>query len=371
MLYLHTAGYLLGGTQVKPTYTEQSSQTTLEEKEQLYQLITEKSGDGIAILRGGRLAYVNRELSRLTGYSEDELRSFSSKQLLKIVHPQDHQKVRDEYQRIIGFQHETTPSTRHIQFHFRAFMKSGQLNHYEIIATPITYQDKPAALMLYRDITIRKKIEQQLDRALEERELMIREIHHRIKNNLALISSMINLQKTFANHRETVEVLSELTKKIEAISQVHSRLYNTNKFTEIELKEYLEEITRTVLQLDDFEARSINLVLELDTYNTTMETAIPLGLIVTEIMTNSLKYAFPNQTQGTIWIKSNVDTDTVRITLADNGIGLPQDIDLENSRTLGMLLIRSLTEQLKAELTVNTDKGTVFTIRVPRSDREN
>lgn len=360
----------MGGITVKSASTEQPTLTTAEQKEQLYQLITEKSGDGIAILREGTFVYVNRELSRLTGYSENELLGFSSPQLLDIVHPHDSQKVKDEYYRIIDFQQESVPSTRHIQFHFRAFMKTGVLNHYEIIATPITYQNKPAVLMLFRDITIRKEIEQQLDRALEERELMIREIHHRIKNNLALISSMINLQKEFANHNETTNVLSELMKKIEAISQVHSRLYNTNKFTEIELSEYLEEITRTVLTLDDYEARSINLILELDTYNTTMETAIPLGLIVTEIMTNSLKYAFPDQPRGTIRVESKVDNDTMQLTLADDGIGLPHDIDLGKSRTLGMLLIRSLIEQLKAELTIDTDTGTAFTIRVPHPDKE-
>jgi PAS domain S-box-containing protein len=209
-----------------------------------------------------------------------------------------------------------------------------------------------------RDITKRKKIENEIKKSLAEKEVLIREIHHRVKNNLQIIASLLNLQECNENQSADV-VLKESMGRVKAMATIHEKLYRSPSLSEINFKEFTEKLVYDILYSYGKTMLKTNLVIE--DANLNIDTVMPLGLIINELVTNSVKYAFPNS-NGIITIKLNSYNDHMKLTIADNGIGLPKDFNIEYIDTLGLELVKNLVKQLDGNLKINTTGGTEFII---------
>jgi two-component sensor histidine kinase len=204
--------------------------------------------------------------------------------------------------------------------------------------------------------------EEQIKRSLEEKEIMLREIHHRVKNNLQIISSLLHLQELSADEEEVINVLRECEGRVKTMAMVHEKLYESPSFNDIIFKDFVEKLVYNILYSYGIPEGIVNTNLIIEDINLNTDTAIPLGLIVNELVTNSVKYAFPNS-KGTITIKLRSIHDKMEVSIADNGIGLPEGIDLDNIdnlENLGLRLVKNLVIQLDGDLKLNRKDGTEF-----------
>ncbi|MCK9151030.1 sensor histidine kinase [Methanobacterium alcaliphilum] len=217
------------------------------------------------------------------------------------------------------------------------------------------------------DITERKYAEKALKDSLKEKEILLSEIHHRVKNNMQIISSLISLQAGYFQDEEVYTAFLESQNRIKSMAMVHEGIYQSNRLSDIDFSEYVSELTQNLFNTYGINAMKITVKQEVNAF-LNLETAIPLGLIINELITNSLKHAFPGDRGGEILIKLKSQNDEYLLQVSDNGVGMSTDFDLANSDTLGMQLVYSLINQLDADLNIDTTKGTSFKIKFDEFD---
>jgi two-component sensor histidine kinase/PAS domain-containing protein len=210
----------------------------------------------------------------------------------------------------------------------------------------------------YKDITYHKEAEGKLKFALKEKEVLLKEIHHRVKNNLQLISSMLNLQANFVKDDTTVECFRNSQARIRSMAIVHEQLYHNNVFSSIDLQEYVRKLSDNLAA--SYSSIRINIRLECEEILVTIEDAINIGLIINEMVLNSLKHAFKGRDEGIILINLHIVNDRLIISIKDNGSGLPKDFDILNTNTFGMQLINALINQMNGDIIVKNKVGTEF-----------
>ncbi len=200
----------------------------------------------------------------------------------------------------------------------------------------------------------------------QKKETLIKEIHHRVKNNLQVIASLLYLQSTRLDDAKTMQMFEESSNRVKSISLIHEKLYKErlqphNEQGDVDFGEYVRDLTDALFVSYGVDRKPISLVLDTNYAILSLDSAVPCGLIVNELISNALKYAFPDGRAGEIRVNLFGDADgrTVLI-VRDNGIGLPPDTDLEMSTSLGLRLVRMLAQQLGAEIQVNGSKGAEF-----------
>lgn len=217
------------------------------------------------------------------------------------------------------------------------------------------------ALLLYRRSKFMKKVQAQTQQNLEEKEILLREIHHRVKNNLAVISGLLYLQKNRVSDETIKRVLLEGQNRIDSMVLVHEMLYQSNNIAAIDLKSYLNKLITQITH--GFEGKSMSYTID-GTATLEPKQAVPLGLILTELVTNIYKYAYPDQQAGVFHlIIEKRPNDELNINLKDQGKGLPKDFDVNKSKTLGLKLVKLLCQQMKAELSFSSDNGTAVALQ--------
>ncbi|MBA4419197.1 MAG: hypothetical protein C0392_15015 [Syntrophus sp. (in: bacteria)] len=220
---------------------------------------------------------------------------------------------------------------------------------------------------IVKDITSRKQAEEALKSSLREKEILIREIHHRVKNNLSVILGLLDLQSgRIETAEQAVAAFQKSRDRIYSMALVHQRLYEKTDLSSIDMEFYIDDISS---KLKDIYAPDRNIIIESNAKGVLLDInrAVPLGLILNELITNSLKYAFPDNREGSITLSLSLQDTSLCLSVADNGIGLPEEI---RGDTFGMELIRLLTEQIDGILDIQRDKGTRFTITFPGPDTE-
>ncbi len=217
-----------------------------------------------------------------------------------------------------------------------------------------------------QDITDRKKAEQQVLQALREKETLLSEIHHRVKNNFQVITSLLNFQSRSIKEPEIRMKVDEIQQRIRAMALIHEKLYQTGNLTSIDFKQYagiiVTELNYAYSREKDEDLKSMEVNIEDITLN--IEKAIPCGLIINELVSNSLKHAFPDDTieEPRITISMEESKNRVHLRVGDNGVGLPDDIDPENTQSMGMSLVPLLINQLNGTMEVDTSEGTTYNI---------
>ncbi|MBM9501690.1 PAS domain S-box protein [Leptospira sp. 201903071] len=221
------------------------------------------------------------------------------------------------------------------------------------------------ATQIIRDITERKRGEEKLKKTLEEKEVMLKEIHHRVKNNLQVVASLLGLQAEHSDNEKISQILRECERRIQSMALIHKELYQSENITKIDFYDYLNTLLVSLLHSFGKE-KKVEFRISSKPNFVSIETAIPLGLIVNELVTNSLKYAFQNGSQGMISVKLRTDGGESFLEVSDNGIGMPENFDLSKSESLGLRLVEILSRQLRGKslfLPPVDGKGTRFQVQ--------
>jgi len=217
--------------------------------------------------------------------------------------------------------------------------------------------------VLCYDVTDRKEIDRKIRDSLREKEVLLQEVHHRVKNNLQVISSILNLQSGYVKDEKTLEILEESQNRIKSMSFIHETLYQTNDFGQIEFGEYIQTIARNLLHSYSMNTGKVELVLDVEKVQLSLNQSIPCGLIVNELVSNTLKYAFPDGRDGKLFVSIKEKGNELELSVSDNGIGLPKEFKYQESDSLGVQLVYALSEQLDATIDLDSSEGTAFIFR--------
>ena len=219
---------------------------------------------------------------------------------------------------------------------------------------------------ILQDITTRKLAEQQMVQSLHEKELLLKEIHHRVKNNLQVVSSLLNLQANHIKDPLTREIFKESQVRVKSMALIHEKLYQSKDLARIDVGAYIKTLGDYLYRTYVINADTIKMSVHAEDIQLGLDGAIPCGLIINELISNSLKHAFPGGRRGAITINLTKDTGgAILLAFRDDGVGMPPDQSIEKSPTLGLQLVHSLAEQLRATVNVRVEAGTEFTIRFP------
>jgi PAS domain S-box-containing protein len=323
----------------------------LRESEETYRQIFENASDAIYLFeldeRGlpGRILEVNEVACRRLGYTRDEYRAMDPAQMdapeTDVDIPESMDRLREQGHETIELVHQA---------------KDGTGIPVEVSSHLFTVRGKTLHLSIVRDIRERKHAEERLRASLREKDVLLQEIHHRVKNNLQLVSSMLSLQGDELGDG----ALTELQNRVRAMALVHEVLYGMQDLSRIRFDEYIETLVEELRQV--YAAGGVELDLRLEEVYLPIETAVPFGLLVNEIVSNAFKHAFPDGGPGEIQVELARSAGT-RVRVADNGIGLPERP--ATGATLGLVLIDELLVQLGATVDLRRDGGTTYIVQLP------
>jgi two-component sensor histidine kinase len=212
------------------------------------------------------------------------------------------------------------------------------------------------------DITERMQIEKALASALAAKEILLKEIHHRVKNNLQIISSLLNMQAESLPERPPKTVLMESRRRVESMAMIHERLYFQEDIEHLDFRQYIQALAHELVSAYEVNSNRVCLRLDLEPVSLELNQAIPCGLILNELVTNCLKHAFPDARPGEILVALNCEHDLVTLRVADNGIGLPLGIDWHKSQSLGLQIVNVLARQLRGTVQEKADAGADFSL---------
>ncbi len=228
---------------------------------------------------------------------------------------------------------------------------------------PIKTAGKITGIAIFsRDISAQKKSEEDILKSLKEKEVLLKEVHHRVKNNLQVISSILNLQTAYLKDKGTINLLKECQNRIKTMAFIHESLYQNKDFSQINFSEYIVTLVKNLFYSFEANQQKIRTNFVVDTIFLNLDLSIPCGLIINELVSNALKYAFDDGREGTVFIKLKKEKDKIKMIVADNGRGMSENINFRNTETLGLQLVTTLTEQINGTITMNRNKGTTFEI---------
>jgi two-component sensor histidine kinase len=230
-------------------------------------------------------------------------------------------------------------------------------------------------LYLFEDITERKRADRRLEASLREKEILLREVYHRVKNNLQVISSLLNLQSGSITDAGTLRLIRETQDRVRSMALVHEKLYRAEDLSRIDFADYARHLAAMLARSYRTEPAAVRLQFEMEDVRLNLDTSVPCGLILNELISNALKYAFPSGRQVplpqlTIGLRA-AGEGTLMLTVADNGVGLPEHLDIQATPTLGLQVVCMLAEQLGGALSVERQAGTRFAVTFKEAkDRE-
>jgi two-component sensor histidine kinase len=205
----------------------------------------------------------------------------------------------------------------------------------------------------------------EVTKSLREKEVLLQEVHHRVKNNLQIMSSLVKLQSHYVNDNKMLEILKETESRIHSMAIVHSKLYMTKDYEKINFYDYVKNLTDNFWNTYGFKLKNISIKINISDFFLNIDTAIPCGLIINELVLNSIKYAFPDNRSGEITIGlSHHNHERLTLNVRDNGVGLPENMKIQESDTLGIQLVTLLSKQMNGQVEIKSekDKGTEFII---------
>lgn len=315
----------------------------------------------VMIDRQGRIVLVNAQTEQLFGAARDELIGKSIEILVPDRLRKEHVHFRNGF---FG-----SPQARPMGVGRDLFARRADGSEFpvEIGLNPIETSEGPMVLASIIDITERRKAQKKLEKALEEKTVLLNEVHHRVKNNLQVISSLLNLQATRAADPRVSTILNESQSHVRAMALTHQLLYERKDFSRINIGEYLDRLSQllTGSYRDRSSRITIRQILPPDCH-LDLERAIPCGLVVNELVTNAFKHAFPEGRSGTISIELKETGSAFELAVSDNGIGLPEGFDLASVQSLGLQLVPLLIEQIGARLEIQNTSGARFVLHFPK-----
>jgi PAS domain S-box-containing protein len=304
----------------------------------------------------GRFLDANQAALNLLGYSREELPQITFSSIMDPDQLPKAFRLLDEIRRT-GFQKKP--------IEFRLRRKDGSPVWVETEASVVSSDGDSLVIQgIARDITDHKRAEAKLRTSLEEKEVLLREIHHRVKNNLQVISSLLDLRTLRSEDEKTVDLCRDARAKIHTMALIHSHIYQNETFTQIAMKDYIRDLVSYLSQVYSEKRQQVRPVIRESEVFLSVTQAIPLAIVLNEAITNAFKHAFKKGQKGRIDISlKRQDEDTAYLTVQDNGAGLPPGLDVDRTETLGLKLMRNLVkDQLQGSIRLKRNRGTTLVV---------
>ncbi len=296
----------------------------------------------------GRIQYVSPSHRQVLGYTLEET---LGRPIFQRIHPEDLRSAQEAFAAAIA--HRTGGRLefryRHADGHYLWLESVGNLlfdSRGEVVG----------AVFGTRDVTERKQVEEQITNSLREKEVLLKEIHHRVKNNLQVISSLLNLQSEHVVDDEIRRVLKESQNRVRSMAIIHQRLYQSGNLAEVNFAGYIKELCSQLLRSYGAASRGVSLETDVEDIGLGVDKAIPCGIILNELVSNALKYAFPTAGGGLLTVQLHARERNIRLVVADDGAGMPSALDYQTSESLGLKLVNMLVDQIAGTLT-QTENG--------------
>ncbi|MCP4716257.1 MAG: PAS domain S-box protein [Deltaproteobacteria bacterium] len=347
-------------TIIRDITERKQTEKSLQQSESKYRDLFEKSKDAILIIENQKFVDCNQSTIDMLGYKhkDDLLQTHPA-----VMSPANQPDGKNSVIKANEMMNIAIKKGGH-RFEWDHVRANGEVFPVEVLLTTISNdKDKQVIHTVWRDITDRKMAEKQTKASLAEKEVLLKEVHHRVKNNLSIVSGLMSLQAADMDSPESCEAFAECRDRINAVALVHNTLYRSNTLAKIDYSVYARDLSRAVLDICgrdgqirlDFAAESVFLEIDI---------AINCGLILNELLTNAFKHAFPNDNEGSVRVVFAVrDDGHYSLCVSDNGVGLSTDVDFQNPETLGLKLVNMLTRQLKGSLNIDKkNTGTAITI---------
>ncbi len=336
------------------------AEESLRLSEERFRALTSLSFAGVYLTDSrGKYLYVNQRWSEMCGLPfEDAL----GDGWLQRVHPDDVSNVKEKWEKMVR-----TGGNWSFEYRF--------LNAQGTIVTVMSYaevlKDDAGNILGYVgtnvDISERIAAEDKIKAALKEKELLLKEIHHRVKNNLQIISSLFNLQSRGIKNKQILSIFRESNNRVKSMALLHEKLYKTYDLGKIAFRDYVESLVTDLFRSYKADGTLVDYALEIKDIFLSIDRSLPCGLIINELVSNALKYAFPQKRKGRITISFGLQGNGVyEMSVSDDGIGFPADIEFENTASLGLQLVNSLVEQMNGSIKLTRNGGTNFYITFPK-----
>lgn len=343
----------------------QNNKETLEKRETHLSLITDNMMDLITRSNSkGEYEYVSPSIRKILGYKPQNM---LGKNIFDFVHPDDLEKVKSSMQEAVY-----TPSLSGTEYISEVEYRHKTSSDYIWIETtgkPIFDHERGLKGFVFssRNINDRKHAEEQIKTSLEEKEVLLKEIHHRVKNNMQIISSLLSLQSRYIKDENYLAIFKESQNRVRSMAMIHEGLYRTQNLARINFEKYIENLISALFSSYGIDQDIIKQKMDLNEVLLDIDTAIPCGLILNELVTNSLKHAFPNGKKGEISVLlSQEGENKLKMIVGDTGTGFPENIDFKNTESLGLQLVNTLVDQLKGSIELKRDNGTKFTLTLEK-----
>lgn len=364
------------GRQIGTAIDKIRSELALRESEDKYRTISEQSLVGIHMIKDGKLVFINDGWTRITGYTRDDINAWRVEEFVQIVAPVDRDFFLDQIRKKqLGLTEGIVPV-----YDFRFLSKTGATKWVLLHSRSVQFADGRAVVGVVIDITDRKMAvqaletanqqlrarEQELISANQDKEVLLKEIHHRVKNNLQVISSLLKLQLGHVRDPQAATVIRECQNRIKSIAIVHEKLYQSRSLAEVDIGNYIQSLMGHLFRMFLVDPNSVTMDVVVGNVALHIDQAIPCSLIINELVSNSLKYAFPNNRPGQIRIRLQAAADDLyQLEVGDNGVGFPSTVDFRNTTSLGLQLVMTFVEQLEGAIERVPCSGTLFRVTFP------
>jgi len=334
----------------------------LAASEQELQLTLDATTDGIWTwnFKTDEMSFSPRYYTML-GYQPGAFEA-SFENWLSLIHPEDREQALQTAKEYM----ETKPD--HYENEFRLRTRNGDYRWIRSHARVVERDDDGAAVRMignHEDITKRKQALLELQNSLEEKKVLLREIHHRVKNNLQIISSMLSMEAMQRENPEARRALQDMQLRIKSMGFVHEHLYETTDLSQVDVHDYLSKLAHNVMQTHDQE--NVTFTSDIQDMQLPLDRAIPCGLIATELLSNAFQHAYPDGQEGTIHLSAHYHDGRCILQVSDDGVGIPEDVDND---TLGLQLVDMLTAQLDGSIEFTGQEGTTAILRFASPDAE-
>jgi PAS domain S-box-containing protein len=338
----------------------------------------------VMVDRAGIIVLVNAQAERIFGYTRDELIGTSIERLV----PERHRPRHPGYRAV--FAQDPKPRSLGAGRELFGLRKDGTEVPVEIGLNPFVTADRELVLSSIVDITERRRAQEEREALLEklrqlnveleervslrtvelttllrEKEVLLQEVHHRVKNNLQVISSLINMQRRHLGEGSAAVALEDCQSRIQTIALIHEQLYQEQDFSRVSFADYARSLAENVFAVTGVSRSRVALDLQVADIALAVDRAIPCGLILNELISNALKHAFPGTRKGTVTVEMRSAGERLELTVRDDGVGLPSELDLVAAESLGLKLVSTLVEQLSGRLERGYEGGASFRLEFP------
>jgi PAS domain S-box-containing protein len=341
-----------------------NAELALKESEEKYRLLSENSGDVIWLMDfdSGKFTYVSPSVYKLRGFTVEEVLNQS---LEEILTHESYQYIMERLPVKIQAFISGDESAKLQTFRVEQLCKDGNTVPTEVVANMITDEEGKLSSLLAvsRDITERVRMEEEIQQSLQEKEMLLKEIHHRVKNNLMIIASLLNLQSRYIKDKEALGIFKESQSRANSMALIHEKLYRSTDLKRINFGEYIRTLANDLFRTYTDGSGRIDLNINVEDVMMDINTSIPLGLILNELVANALKHGFPGKMSGDICVDFRSVGEEYQLKVGDTGISFPDDLDYRNTDSLGLQLVNNLTNQIGGQIELDTSHGTEFTIK--------